>query len=214
MVTKFDKSISKLGWYLKFFALFLFIVLLLLAVLSKFYTLSSGFIQLAILCGLGAIIVPILSFIVDIIPTLITLRNLHNDAFRCLLLEIHHDNDHVSRLKKFDKQNLELAQQWLTIKIERLKNRIGLFLGGSDKIALLALVGMGWAAVKEFPTSDTTWRHDAFLYGSAFILGLSLGGILLNILIQRYLYQKDLLALSLSQINAETKNLDQTELNI
>lgn len=98
------------------------------------------------------------------------------------------------------KNCLKKTDKLLSIKIERLKGHLGFFLGGADKVAILALAGMGWAAWKEFQSIGSGWRQDVFLYGLAFTGGLAIGGALLNVVVRRYCYQRDLLSLALDRV--------------
>ena len=47
------------------------------------------------------------------------------------------------------RDTLEQVQKLIQLKATRIRNRMGLFVGGPDKIALLSLAGVGWLALKE-----------------------------------------------------------------
>jgi len=142
-----------------------------------------------------------LSVMIDAVPNLITIVRFRKVARRRLLLEIEHDFCHAKVLIGFERRAIEKTDKLLAIKVERLKGHVGFVLGSADKVAIFALAGMGWAALKEIQQVGTGWRHDVLIYGLAFTGGLAIGGVLLNDVIRRYSYQRDLLAIALDQLD-------------
>jgi hypothetical protein len=151
---------------------------------------------IAILSELTALI----ALLVDVIPAAVTLFTFHGDAFRRLRDEVEHDYGLARKLVPFGKDVLCETREWLDVIIARRKARIGIFMGGADKVALTALAAMGWSALKELAADQHTWQFYAFMPGAALICGFALGGAFLNFVIHRYEYQCDLIALALKRI--------------
>lgn len=140
--TRLEEWVMRLTWWLRGIALVLFLVLGSIALWMRWISPLHGvWRETAIGAGLGAIILALVGLALDTIPAIVTTCNFRDDALRRFQLEIQHDLAHVAELTYFQKKTLEQAQQWLSIKIERIKGRVGVFLGGSDKIALFALAG-------------------------------------------------------------------------
>jgi hypothetical protein len=99
--------------------------------------------------------------------------------------EIEHDLSHLADLERFGLDVLALADKWLELKIERMKMRIGNYLGRSDKVAVFALVSAGLEVWKNFPHSTLLWQGQAFLIGLAMLVGLAVGWMLVNRAIRR-----------------------------
>lgn len=134
----------------------------------------------------------------DIIPSMIALVFFKNDAHRTHHLEVAHDFRNAADLYHFEPSTLQLTDLWLSIRIERTRLRLGLFLGGSDKIAVLALVLGVWGIWSNFPEQGASWQQYAYVAMSAFLGGLAIGGMLAGVLINRLSYQRDLLSIARS----------------
>lgn len=143
----------------------------------------------------------LVSLIVDVIPAATMLARFKKNSLEQLILEIDHDSEQAKKLLIFDKKTLEKTDSWLSIRITRIRERLGFFLGGADKVAILALGSMGWATVNAIKNLEQGWQQDLFLYGVAFLGGLAIGGVMLNLIVRRYTYQRDLLALALDRLN-------------
>lgn len=133
----------------------------------------------------------------DLLPQFAALIKFRKIALTQLKMEIQHDLWHVLELVGNSTETLEQVQRHLDLKIERSKNRIQQFMGSPDKIAMFSLAGMGFSVLKEFPLNSTVWSNNWFQYGLAFLTGISIGGILLNAVIQRYVYHRGLIQLAL-----------------
>lgn len=165
----------------------------------KMRKISNGLCILAIACfpimGLAGILAALSWMIVDTVPEVVSLVRFESHAYERRKREIEHDLKQLEGLAVFDLVILELTDKWLALKIERMKLRIGSFLGGSDKVAVFALVSAGWTVWKNFPQSNLTWQSQAYLVGLALLVGLAVGGMLVNHVIRQLSYQRDLLAL-------------------
>jgi hypothetical protein len=201
MLTSFDRLIARIAFWLLWIGAGLFLVLVAFAAWVRFDSPLRGWWLTAALCiGIASMALAMLSVIVDAVPNAVTVLRFHKNAHRRMLLEVEHDSKNAKQLGGFEKRLLERTDKLLAIKIERLKGHLGFFLGGADKVAIFALAGMGWAALKEFQSMGGGWRHDVYLYGLAFTGGLAIGGVLLNVVVRRYNYQRDLLSLALDRV--------------
>lgn len=156
---------------------------------------SAGLFMLVKYIGLFEILAALSWMIVDTVPAVVSLVRFESHAYERRKREIEHDLKQLEGLAVFDLVILELTDKWLALKIERMKLRIGSFLGGSDKVAVFALVSAGWTVWKNFPQSNLTWQSQAYLVGLALLVGLAVGGMLVNHVIRQLSYQRDLLAL-------------------
>ncbi len=121
--------------------------------------------------------------------------------FRLSLREMTHDLAHAEELHRFDLAALKLAEHWLAIRIERLKIRLVFGVGGSDKVALLAVVAGAWMVWNNFPNQQAESIQKAYQIGGAIIGGLAIGGLFVNALIKQWSYQKDLLSIAIFQLD-------------
>lgn len=153
----------------------------------------------------------------EIINGLMTMKNFNKDALKYFIGEIRHDTASVGKLIQFDRNCLELAQQWLELKAQRIKNRIGIFVGNSDKVAVFSVIGLGWAAWKELSPqagvnalmgifTDPSLPSTIVVFGLALLLGIALGSLVLSYQLGRYTYQLELLALALKNKPQRTAN--------
>lgn len=117
---------------------------------------------------------------------------------RRLVVEMEFDLSMAKELKSFSSEDLKIAQHILETKIARIQSRLMFFLGGPDKITILSLAAMSWAAWNEFPKITDHFENNILYMGVAFLGGLSIGGVMLNIVMQRYMYYVDLIKYALS----------------
>ncbi|GAB2871689.1 hypothetical protein GCM10027093_04160 [Paraburkholderia jirisanensis] len=198
MLTAFDRLVARIASRLLWSGGALFIVLASFAGWVRFVGPLRGWWLTAAICtGIACMVLALLSIIVETLPSAVIALRFRKSAYRRMLLEVEHDLRHAQQLCVFDKRLIERTDTFLALKIERLKGQLGFFLGGADKVAMIALAGMGWAAFKEFQSVVEGLHHDIFIYGLAFSGGIAFGGVLLNIVARRYSYQRDLLTLAL-----------------
>jgi len=157
-----------------------------------------------------ALILPMLSVLINIASGIWVLVKHQKKSLSYFLKEIENDEIHVSDLVVFPKADLENANRILQFKITRIKNRIGIFFGAPDKVALISLAAMGWSFFKEFNSRQTQSEitnvlqigaslNNLLQYVAAFFAGLAIGAILLNRQMQRYIYQSELLEMAISR---------------
>jgi len=141
----------------------------------------------------------VLCVAVDVLPLARDISRFETYAYQQRQLVAAHDLANAATLASFTLAELVLAEKWLGLRIERSRLRLGIMLGGSDKVAILAVVSGAWTAWHNLPSSSGA--VDQWLYRclGAFIGGSGLGGILANIAIARMAYQRDVLALAICQ---------------
>jgi len=204
MQTAFDKWVAFIAAVCRWTGVVLFAILLGFVGWVKFiHPIQGGWLTLALFIGIATTIFALVSLVVDVIPAAVMLVRFKHNSLKRLILEIEHDSTHARKLLIFDRQLLERTDAWLSIRIARIKDRLGFFLGGADKVAILALGSMGWATLNTLKSLQNTWQQNGFLYGAAFLGGLAIGGVMLNVIVQRYTYQRDLLALALDLIDQQ-----------
>jgi hypothetical protein len=99
-------------------------------------------------------------------------------------------------LSKHAALSVELADRWLEQEVKRIEARLSLFFGGVDKVALFALVGIGWAATKEVAGGFLALHPLPTWCAMAFLVGLALGGLASRVSLQRLSYHRELISLS------------------
>jgi len=119
--------------------------------------------------------------------------------FRTRQFELAHDLRMAAELREFELDTLKAGEQWLGIKLERLKFRMVLMFGGSDKLALFALVGLAWAMKKLLQSNEGLFSQQWMTYILAGLLGATIGGVLANVIVKRLLYQKDIVTLAIRE---------------
>jgi hypothetical protein len=160
-------------------------------------------IELGLGVALFQIILALLSLVLEIIPSAVSLSRFDTYAYKIRKMELEHDMRGAEQLLQFDLAALQFADKWLSLRIERMKLRMGIFVGGSDKVAIFALAGTGWTAWHNLPTFGSSWRDNVYLYPLAFLAGLAIGGMCINSLIKKLSYQRDLLTIAIQRKSTE-----------
>lgn len=148
------------------------------------------------------------ALIVEVVCWGITLKQ---SLWRSFVSELKWDLGQARRLDRFDKKDLQRAHEFVELRANRARERIKLFVGGTDKLALVVLLAGGWAVFREVP-----WRASFFLANWAdpahfpsavlfllflFAMSTIAGAFILNFQVQRYVYQLEVLKLQLSTRN-------------
>lgn len=206
--TKLERASDEITKYMIMVALGLFLVLGSLALWHKMSPLPDMWKWVALIIGYITMILPIVSILIDICITSISMFRFKTDSLRLFLLEIKHDKENVERLTGFNRRVLEEAQVWLQLKSTRIKNRMGLFVGNSEKIALFSLAGFGWSIWKELSGKTLTTKlsltsgdatQNILIWVTAFLTGIAIGAVLMNFQLRRYSYYLELIDLALSK---------------
>jgi len=197
--TRLEKLFKKPAKYLLWCSVVAFVALGLLALgvwlfgLSAKYWLNSA-LCLFVVCTSSAL----LWMIADTLPGVVAMFFFKDDLHRTRKLTIVHDLRHARELHRFERPALILTDQWLSLRVERMRLHVGLIIGGSDKVAVLALMLGGWGLWANFPSEGITLKNFAYILFSGCIGGFGLGGLFANIVIKELSYQRDLLSLALS----------------
>lgn len=189
----------------------LMLVVLGCGVLWNNYVRLLGDIEKAVMLYVAvvALTLPIFSLILSIVSNAWTLVSFQKDSLIYFMKEIENDQKHVTELCSFAKTDLDDALKIIRLKIVRIKNKVGFFIGAPDKVALFSLAAMGWAVIKEFSNKEKGVQilsvsqlgfslTTLLQYAAAFFTGIALGAILLNRHLQRYIYQSELLEMAIS----------------
>lgn len=199
-----EKAIAKIANSLRWFGGGGFLVLCALALMvSVTHSTNKAWLTVAKVLAVAQSGAAFASIILDMIPSIIFLFLIKSHMFRRGQLEMVHDFAHAEDFHQFDVVSLKQAELWLAIRIERMKSRLVLGVGGSDKVALFAMVAGAWTVWNNFPKGDMGWMQQAYLMGSALLGGLAIGAMFANALIRHWSYQKDLLAIAIFQLENE-----------
>lgn len=206
-----ERAGEKLKIWILFFGGVAFLILMAFAGLKWVgVQLSQGANYTALTFGIIAIVLPMVSMLVGIFVDFWGVIRFQKDSLRIFLTEIERDNIHVAALTNFRKKELEKAKYLIQLKSTRIRNRLGLFVGGPEKIALFSLATLGLATYKDLSSVSATvagngivvWGvalHDVLWYVAAFLTGIALAAVLMNKLLQHYIYQMELLDMAISE---------------
>ncbi|MBU9223435.1 hypothetical protein [Burkholderia multivorans] len=204
MQSAFSRAIAPISAVFRWISIALYFVLLGFVGWVRFIRPVHGiWLNIAEATGITSMLFALIFLLLDFGPTIGMLLRFRKNALKTLLLEIEHDSEHAKRLAAYDRRLLHRTDAWLAMKIERIKDRLGFFLGGGDKAAIFALASLGWATVREVKNLQAGLMHDALLCGVAGLGGIAIAGLLLNVILQRYRYQRDLLALALDRLDRQ-----------
>lgn len=165
-------------------------------------------IDIALVSGVAAMILPFISLAIGIGASFWSVITFQKESLRSFLIEITHDDAHMDSLLAFQKKELIEVKALLELKINRIKNRLGMFVGGPEKVALFSLAAMGWSTFKEFSSLDRnppnipllgTNLYDILWYTAAFLTGIALGAVMMNRQRQHYLYQVEILDMAIAK---------------
>jgi hypothetical protein len=157
---------------------------------------------------LGAFLVLFLCVAALAIEVICWYLALKHSLWRGFVAELEWDLGHAGSLDRFHKKDLKRAHEFLELRTNRARERIKSFVGGTDKLALVVLLAGGWAVYKEMPWRSSfsllQWNDPAQLPNFALLFLLVFGmatitaAVILNLHVQRYAYQLDVLKLHLS----------------
>lgn len=132
--------------------------------------------------------------------------NMRKEVLNDFQMEINHDEKNVEQLEHYSITELEYAIYWLNLKIERFKARISDFFG--TKTAILSILGLSYSAVQSLGGFEKI-GHIIFkglfnsnianiisILGLFFLLGISLGAIVIKKIINHFEYLKTIIELA------------------
>ncbi|AME23819.2 hypothetical protein AXG89_08125 [Burkholderia sp. PAMC 26561] len=125
------------------------------------------------------------------------LRRFRRADYERTIKELKHERLQAQQLAPHSIEILEAADKRLSIRIERIKQRMDFFVGGTDKAALFGVFGLGWLAVKEASSKEI--GHFIYLYVgvAAFASGIMIGAVMFKLILKHVAYQRDILALAI-----------------
>lgn len=205
--SKGERIAKKLQYWFLGLALFFFFLCAALAIIHSYNPLSQSAKFIALCLTVITQIFALLSFFPDIIIGVFTLIMWRQHMLVSLMQEIDKDEKNAKRLMEFTEVELGYAKYWIELKIARNDSRLKLFFG--DKTAALALLGLSWPVIKEL--GGLGWISSTFSQFLApghivdtiiwmclaLLLGLSLGGIMMKNVNEKYKYQISLIDLAL-----------------
>lgn len=117
-------------------------------------------------------------------------------------LEIAHDLRMAAKLRGFDLKTLKSGERWLEIKLGRLRYRLAVMFGNSDKIAIFTLATLVISAEKLNAIDVKALSIQGVTL--SFVVGAVIGGILIStITVTRLRYQKEIVSLAIGELEGK-----------
>lgn len=165
-------------------------------------------IEVALTFASAASLLGMLSMVSITVEMVASLVEMIRNQTRDFLREVEWDLSQAAMLDSLNKTDLIRARELLELKSTRVQERIKLFIGGPDKLAVLAIFGGAWLLYKELPAIfsfklGAVGRQDYFAQllisaGLAFIIGILAGALTSNYRLRYYTYQIEVLKLHLT----------------
>lgn len=199
-----DVSITRITSILRVISVSLFLIMLVSLCVFLLNVVDPAYPRyVAIFANFVLTVLVLLCLALDILIPFFCIIFAPEFEFRSRQLELAHDLRMAVELRGFDLGTLKAGEQWLGIKLERLKFHMLLMFGGSDKLALFALVGLAWTMKNLLQSNDGPLPQQWTIYILAGLLGTTIGGVLTNVVVKRLLYQKDIVALAIREREEE-----------
>jgi hypothetical protein len=182
----------------------LFLALCVVGIVIRFASagsLSIVWLHVAEALSVGSMMCALAWLLLDTVPAFVILILFKKYMFGQRQHEANHDLLHVEKLILMDKIVLRQAETWLSIKTDRIKNRMTVFFGGPEKLAIFALAGLGWLVWKEFPTHYEKWTLDALQIAMMLLGGAAIGGLFSLADMRNISYQRELLTMALARLD-------------
>lgn len=215
--SKIDKVIDKIHGKLVIFGLVLITTLALFVILYKctdFFETDTIAYIIFVLYLLGTLT----GLVIMILPPILGVKHLidwKRETFDDFICEIFHDEENAKLLLNYSEKELSYTIHWLLLKINRITIRISSFFG--EKTAVLSILGLCYSAVQSsigFNKLSQTFIEGYFtsgtantliMFGLAFLLGISLGALMLKKVANHQLYLKEIVELAI-RIQKDTEN--------
>ena len=207
--SKLDKIANKIHGWLVALGLFLLVSFAALVFIYKsMFFFRNGWVVSATftIYFLGVIV----GLIIMALPPIIEIKYLidwKKQASNNFVCEISHDEENAKLLSGYSEKELLYAIHWLQMKNDRIKTRVSNFFG--EKTAILSILGLTYSAVQSsigFDKLTHTFTQGLFtsgiantfiILGLAFLLGLSLGALMLKKVANHQLYLKEIVELAI-----------------
>ncbi|HEU4776186.1 MAG TPA: hypothetical protein VFS95_05130 [Telluria sp.] len=206
--TPFEVATGKFRKWAYWTASFLLVLMGALALWHQFVPLPAELKLTGQVLGLLAMIFPISAMVLEMLAMFFSMFSMNRILFRNFVAQIESDERHAETLNAFPEMELKRAKAALELKIARTRNKIGLFAGSPDKLAMFALAAVGWTVFTSFSGKfqetlvkglAVTNLTDFFvIIVLALIVGLTLGAVSSHVHMQRYVYQLELVNLALA----------------
>jgi hypothetical protein len=179
--------------------------------IERAFGLSRAWIPWVLALGIIVVGLPQAAWIMKMVPSVWTLLRFRQSASRMRQASLRHDIDAAQKLHRFPAMVLQILDDWLQQHDARQQARLAMFFGGSDKVALLSVTVFGVTLLRQFSgafedaqkiipglsAGSLRWILFGFYLVLAGITGLSIGGWTLRLVMDRTVYQRDLLKLAL-----------------
>jgi hypothetical protein len=109
---------------------------------------------------------------------------------------LEHDFAQARRLGHFEEGALAGADRWIEQEVRRIESRRIFFVGGAEKLALAAWLGMGWSVWQALVGESLPTAGAPLVYGLALLACVIVGGLAMRRSVARLTYQRDLIALA------------------
>lgn len=222
-VNKKSKNLIKIQKYSFLTSLLsLFTMIIMLAIYKSFDLPKEPFIPAAFVFYILNLTATTIFIITPIIPGVKFMLNLKHEVFNDLICEIDNDEQNIEKLMPYSVSELSYSIDWLNIKMQRLKSRVNDFFG--EKTAILSIIGLAYSAVQAFgglgKLGDTISKglfssgtaNTLIVFSLAFLLGLSLGALILKHISNHLQYLKEILELAKKQ-KEQTEKIKEQSLN-
>lgn len=194
----FEVATARWGFRLVCLAAGMFVVLLVLAVAIHLGVLSKNAGAAGLVVGIGVELAALASLVLNTASALAAVVTHHRRGADVRAAAFAQDLAAARRLAVQPSESRRLVEGWLEQEIQRMERRLVRFFGGSDKVALVALAGAGWAVWKEIGSAITAWEPSLLLYGAAALMGLAVGSVASAAQAGLLMRQRDLLKLAIS----------------
>lgn len=207
IINKKSNLLRKIQVYSFLTSLFSLFLMVLIAVIYKYFSLPKDpFILAALILYAINSIACIIYLFTPIIPGIKFMLNFKKEIFNDLICEIDNDEQNILNLMPYSLTELNYCTDWLSIKIKRVKSKINDFFG--EKTAVLSILGLAYSAVQGIgglnKLGDTISKglfnsgtvNTLIAFGLAFLLGLSLGALALKNVANHLQYLKEILELA------------------
>lgn len=207
--SKTDKVIDKIHGRLLAIVIIIIAALALCIALYKLTSFAKTDVMVNVIYGLYFTIT-FIGLIIMILPPILGVKHLidwKRESFNDFICEISHDEENAKLLLSYSEIELLYAIHWLQLKINRITVRVSSFFG--EKTAVLSILGLCYSAVQAsigFDTlsktfigdlSNTNSTNTVIMFGLAFLLGISLGALMLKKVANHQLYLKEIVELAI-----------------
>lgn len=150
----------------------------------------------ALIAAFASTALALLGLLVQIVCGVAMLVRFQPYADRTRLYECRQDFANVVPLGAFAPDALRRADQWLAFKQNMTEKRQSIIFGGSDKVALFALIASGWAVWEKVGQEAGVLTAYPVIFGIALLVGLAMGGFVNRLVLMRIEYQRGIIQLA------------------